>query len=465
MRRYFLPLVLLFAAVTLLVSCLNSDNEEVVYSDDVAITAFSIASAEMTVHTTSSTGEDSIYTTSNTSMSSYKFVIDQTKGEIYNVDSLPNNIDASKLLVNCSTKNNGIALIRSIEKPDSINYVSSSDTIDFTQPRTICVYSASGKYTRDYTVKVNVHQQDGDEMVWKTISTNAGLADLTSIRGFEIGGSLYVLGVNGSHTLVYGADAADGSVWTQRAILSANASLDAVVRYGKIYVLDGTDVKTSADGANFETVLAQSPLSRLVAQSSAALYGIGGDGMLMASEDGGKTWQTEDIDFGTVIPSRDITYCTVSYGGVHNAECVLLAGNRDVEAYPSDSTGVVLPKIVEKTPGAKKNAWSGVTYNSWDDKFLPRLDNLNVFPYGGAVYALGGAGLGACNAMPFDAFGKSLDYGFSWDKAEDVVLPSDFDTSVEAFAVFADNSGYVWMICVATGTVWRGRLNKVGWGD
>ena len=190
MRRFFPPLLLLMAAVTLLASCLNSDNEDVVYSDDVAITAFSIASAEMTVHTTSSKGEDSTYVTSNTSLSSYKFVIDQTKAEIYNVDSLPTNIDVKKILVNCSTKNNGIAVIRSIEKPDSASYVSSSDTIDFSEPRTICVYSASGKYSRDYVVKVNVHKQDGDEMVWQKAATSNELAALSSIRGFQLGDAL-----------------------------------------------------------------------------------------------------------------------------------------------------------------------------------------------------------------------------------------------------------------------------------
>src|SRR5574344_2972384 len=187
MRRFFTPLMLLVAAVTLLASCLNSDNEDVVYSDDVAITAFSIASAEMTVHTTSSTGEDSTYVKSNTSLSSYKFVIDQTKGEIYNVDSLPQNIIASKLLVNCSTKNNGIAVIRSIEKPDSANYISSSDTLDFSNPRTICVYSASGKCSRDYTVKVNVHQQDGNEMVWQKKAVVPELGALTFVNTVEMG--------------------------------------------------------------------------------------------------------------------------------------------------------------------------------------------------------------------------------------------------------------------------------------
>ena len=351
MRRFFPPLVLLCAAVSLLASCLNSDNEEVVYSDDVAITAFSIASADMTVHTTSSKGEDSTYVTSNTSLSAYKFVIDQAKGEIYNVDSLPQNIIASKLLVNCSTKNNGIAVIRSIEKPDSANYISSSDTLDFSNPRTICVYSASGKYTRDYTVKVNVHQQDGDEMVWQKKAVVSELAALTSMRAFQMGSALYVLGENEGNTLVYRAQPEDGGVWTLVATLKANASLNTLVHNGNMYVLDDGSLKVSADGINFNTVIESAPISRLVAQSSVALYGISGDGKMMSSVDNGQTWNNDEMDFGTIIPSRDIDYCTVNYPSVPNTECVVITGNRDLAAYPDDSTAVVLTKIVEKTPG------------------------------------------------------------------------------------------------------------------
>ena len=465
MRRFFPPLLLLMAAVTLLASCLNSDNEDVVYSDDVAITAFSIASAEMTVHTTSSKGEDSTYVTSNTSLSSYKFVIDQTKAEIYNVDSLPTNIDVKKILVNCSTKNNGIAVIRSIEKPDSASYVSSSDTIDFSEPRTICVYSASGKYSRDYVVKVNVHKQDGDEMVWQKAATSNELAALSYIRGFQLGDALYVSGVKEDQTMVYTTDANDGKQWRQVATLSANASQNMVVHNACVYVLDGTDLKVSSDGINFDTVLASAPISRLVAQSSVALYGIGSDGKLMGSEDGGMTWKEEDVDFGSLIPSRDINYCTVNYSSVSNSECVVITGNRDLEAYPADSTGVVITKIVEKSSGSKDYSWSGVTYNSWDSDFLPRLENLTVFNYNNALYALGGAGIGGCKDSALDGLKKSSDYGFSWSASEDVILPCNLNSSKTAFTAFADVNGSLWIICGGTGDVWKGQLNKVGWGD
>ena len=465
MRRFFPPLLLLVAAVALLASCLNSDNEDVVYSDDVAITAFSIASAEMTVHTTSSTGEDSTYVTSNTSLSSYKFVIDQTKGEIYNLDSLPNNIDAKKILVNCSTKNNGIALIRSIEKPDSANYVSSSDTIDFTEPRTICVYSASGKFSRDYVVKVNVHKQDGDEMVWHKTTTSNEFAELSSLRGFHMGDALYVSGVNGDQTVVYSSDNNDGKQWRKVATLSANASLNMLVYNARIYVLDGSALKVSSDGVNYDTVVESAPLSRLVAQSSVALYGISNDGKLIASEDGGLTWEEEDVDLGSLIPSRDINYCIVNYPSVPDAECVVITGNRSQEAYPADSTAVVLTKIVEKSPDSKNYSWSGVTYNSWDKNFLPRLENLTVFGYNNALYAFGGAGIGGCKDSSFGSVLKSLDYGYSWKTSGDVILPDNFDSSKTTFTAFSDGKGRLWIICGGTGDVLKGQLNRLGWDD
>lgn len=464
MRRYFCPLALLMAAVTLLASCLNSDDEDIVYSDDVAITSFSIASAEMTVHTVSSKGEDSTYITSNTALSGYKFVIDHAKGEVYNVDSLPYNIDASKILVSCNTKNNGIAVMPSIEKPDSMNYVSSKDTIDFSQPRTITVYSASGLYSRSYTVKVNVHKQNGDEINWQEVTVSGELASLTAMRGFQLGECLYVIGEKDGETMVYGSVRDDGHrVWDLLATLSGNACRNAVVRNDSLFVLDGTDLKTSVDGMRYEIISPQCPVARLVAQSSAALYGIDESGNMLVSEDAGKTWSADDVDFGTVIPSRDIAYCVVNYPNVPNAECVIMTGNRDSGAYPQDTTAVVLAKIVEKTAGARKNAWSGVASNSWDNNFLPRMENLTLFQYGGVAYAFGGNGVGDCNVTAFSSLYKSIDNGFSWSKSTDVLLPEGMESSASSFTAFVDKDNYIWIVCGGSGTVWRGRLNRMGW--
>ena len=465
MRRFFCPLALLFAVAALMASCLNSDTTEYVYSDDVAITTFSIASAEITVHTTASNGEDSTYVSTNSTLSAYKFVIDQAKAEIYNVDSLPCNVNPAKILVNCTTKSNGVALLRTLEKPDSLTYVSSTDTIDFTQPRTVCVYSASGLYSREYTIKVNVHKQDGDEMNWQRVTTDAALGELADMRGFQLGNSLVVLGVKDGQTMVYGTAYDNATAWNLLTTLSENASLNAVVRNDSLFVLDGTDVKVSVDGTGFTTVAGNVPLARLVAQCSSALYGITAEGALSSSEDGGKTWVADETDRGTVLPVRDITSCTVSYPSMPNTECVVLAGNRDMEAFPSDTAAVIVNKIVENIPGARKNPWSGIVVNSTKYVTLPRMENLTLLAYDGKALALGGKGIGECTESPFAAFYRSIDFGFTWAKAKDVVFPNDFISPESAFTAFADKNNYLWIVCGSTGDVWKGRLNRMGWAD
>lgn len=465
MRRFFCPLALLFAAVALLASCLNSDTTEYVTYDDVAITSFSIASAETTLHTTSSTGEDSTYTSTNSSLRSYKFVIDQAKAEIYNVDSLPANINAAKILVNCTTKNNGVALIRSIEKPDSVNYVSSTDTIDFSQPRTICVYSSSGLYSREYTVKVNVHKEDGDQMKWECRTSSAALAALDRIKGLSTGKGLFVLGVRNGQTEVYGSFGDGGRTWTLLAQLSENASENVVARNDSIFVLDGKHIKASVDGINFETLATDVPLKRLVAQSSIALYGINGQGSIISSEDAGKTWNVDEVDFGTEIPVRDISSCTINYPAVPNTECVVLTGNRDVNAYPADTAAVVMAKVVEKSYGSRKHLWSGVVRTANNYNSLPRIEHLTVTPYDGGVVAIGGKGIGECTTQPFAGFYKSVDFGFEWLESSDLTLPNGFNSSPTAFTMFSDDDNYLWIVCGSTGQVWRGRLNRLGWAD
>ena len=50
-------------------------------------------------------------------------------------------------------------------------------------------------------------------------------------------------------------------------------------------------------------------------------------------------------------------------------------------------------------------------------------------------------------------------------ESTDATLPSDLDSSITSFTAFADENGYLWIICGGTGKVWKGKLKKVGWAD
>ena len=90
----------------------STDDNDVVYYDDTAITSFSLGTMNRYVHTKSSTGADSVYKTTY-SGSNYAFYIDQLTCEIYNVDSLPKGTDAAHVITTISTKNGGTAIWKS----------------------------------------------------------------------------------------------------------------------------------------------------------------------------------------------------------------------------------------------------------------------------------------------------------------------------------------------------------------
>ena len=150
-------MIILFAA-TSLVSCLKDDDDKSTYYSDTALSMFQINNIIVTKTTKSSQGTDSTYKVQQ-SAALYDFVIDQEKREVYNIDSLPYGTDGTKILVYVSTLNNGVAGIKSLVGPD-VTTISSTDTLDFSVPRTIIVRSSDGRFTREYNVKVNIHKQE-----------------------------------------------------------------------------------------------------------------------------------------------------------------------------------------------------------------------------------------------------------------------------------------------------------------
>ena len=135
-------------------SCLKSnDDEEQVYYHDTALTSFKLGTLKRILHTTSSSGEDSTYS-STVLGAAYAFTIDQQKGLVYNVDSLPVGTDVSKVIFTASTKNSGSLVLNLRTKDgqrDSLKVYSTTDSIDFTNPVEFRVYNQSGTTYRKYS--------------------------------------------------------------------------------------------------------------------------------------------------------------------------------------------------------------------------------------------------------------------------------------------------------------------------
>lgn len=458
-------LCLLFAAATLLVSCLDTNyTDGVTLYDDIAITKFQITSANITKHTTSSKGEDSVYVVTDESVANYPFYIDQLRGEIYNVDSLPVGVDATKLLCEVSTKSNAMVFIEN-ETRDSLKTLSSTDSIDFTNARYLRSYASDAKSYKSYKVTVNIHRESGNEFRWSRLADNASIASLEGMRMAEVGGKMLLFGLEGGSTVVYSTALDDGNSWAKGQMsFDAGAYENMVQKGDTLFVLDGTALYYTTDGSAFNAVQGVSAPQRLLAAGTTELYGFGADGQIVASVDGGRTWSDDLVDSpADVLPAEDISSCTAPYVYVDSTDYVMLVGNRSSESFASDSTAVVWRKIVEYSKNSRKGKWIYMEPDSRDKYQLPRLDGLVVLGYGESKLALGRGGKGACSVAPFNQIYESRDGGITWLYNPSYVYPDGFDKTATSFAAAVDPYNNIWIVCSGSGQVWRGRLNSMGW--
>ena len=168
MKKYIHVLCAALTCVVLYTSCMNSDdnNSAVVY-DDMAITGFRLTSINRLVHSTTKAGKDTVI--KKTLANPVPFTINQETYEIYNVDSLPYGCDTKRVLANITSKNNGQIMIKSLVG-DTLSFYRSTDSIDFSKPRVLEVYTSDLKAYRSYTVEVNVRQYDNSTMQWERVT-------------------------------------------------------------------------------------------------------------------------------------------------------------------------------------------------------------------------------------------------------------------------------------------------------
>ena len=262
MKSKFAALFLLFATVFVLASCLSTD-DNYTYTDDSAITSFSISSGKQYLHVKSSTGGDSIVTKDIT-LSSYKFYIDQIKGEIYNPDSLPCGIDATKLLCSVSSSNSGVVVIKNIDS-DTLKYITTTDSVDFSQQREIQVYSNSMTGIRKYKVTVNVHKEFADSFAWHAMPVCEALKSLKAVRAIAINGKMLLFGNDGTYTRLF---VSEGNGWNEsNTLFDADTYRSVVEKEGVAYLCNGGNIMSSADGSSWTIEATTTSITRLVAAS------------------------------------------------------------------------------------------------------------------------------------------------------------------------------------------------------
>lgn len=462
MKHKFAAFAMLFVAILTLGSCLKDDSEDYVYTDDSAITSFYVTAAKQYHHTKTKTGADSVYVTTS-SFSSYRFNIDQATNTISNPDSLPCGVDARKLVCSFAGLSSAAVYMKSLTS-DSLTYISTSDSLDFSQPRELQVISNSGKALRKYTVKVNVHKELPDSFAWHEMP-NADFQGLIAAKTVALttaeGGSrLLLFATDGTATYVYVMDA--DNTWRRATLnfnhlLAADAYKGVVERNGYAYISDNGNIMRSADGETWDVTGQSTNVVRLVAASPLRIYGYDANGKLFASADNGATWTVATLDSdASLLPTAETTYTYAPLRTNDDSYQLTLLGSK------VDGAMSVWGKIDEGSAYSENQAWAYFNVSEDNRHVLPQLTGVSITRYDGLTYVLGTPNGGSATLY------CSRDGGITWTTDTVISVPDNLAEGLpmnmaKALTLTTDKNNFVWMVNVKSGRTWRGRINRLGW--
>lgn len=453
-RKSFAALLVLIVASMMPVGC-NSDSDYTVeVSGDCIISAARLGTLTRTIHTLNSAGEDSTYT-ANVTGSYYPIYIDHNRRLVYNGDSLPTGTDVSRVTF-ALFSTSGTAAIRSLDTGEDTLF-SSTDSTDFRQARYVTVYATDGSAKRTYEVRVNVHQEEGEEFRWTHACTaNAQIAALEEQRAIAAEGQLWVFGrENGNPVLLKATSASPGS-WQRTPVSVAGddgtTGHDLDVR--SVQRIDGTfwsvsegRIVRSADGIGWTPVAANVAPQAIVAAGSRQLVAVGG-GKVYASADG-INWTEEEKDTDGEMPTGNFAATLIPSVTDPMFEDILLTGTYAGEA-------VVWKHNIDLT-GNEQFPWT--YYPAGDDNpyNLPVLGSPSLATYDGASLLAGLDGEGSVGLY------LSRDNGRTW-KTGEIESPEGTGRPT-SLSLCVDSDHFIWIVCGGTGDVWRGRLNRLGWDE
>lgn len=162
LKRAALPALLALLAVT------SSCNSKTSTTDDdattVTISTVAIKSFKLSADSKVLSNLDSVF-----------FSIDLKNGVVFNADSLPVGTNVSKLVpvITFTTAMSKADIVMSggTVRNDSVNYLeNATDSIDFTGNVKLNVTSYDGTNSYTYTLKVNVHKQKPDSLMWDKVA-------------------------------------------------------------------------------------------------------------------------------------------------------------------------------------------------------------------------------------------------------------------------------------------------------
>lgn len=454
----------------LLTSCLSSNENDTVTYSDTALTGFNLGVIKYsrTYTTKSSKGEDSTYTRSYTYSAAalYPMHINQNKNLVYNTDSLVWGSDLTKVVCSINTLNGGTVFFQNLETPTQYDYYNTGDSLDLSKERILRVVSNDGTKTRDYTVRVAAYKSDPTIVLWdkapiNSASSKAMLASLNLKKAICSSKGIYLFAKKDNTPTLLFSD--NGKDWAVMENINCNGIKDIALHNDTVFATkEGEMMKIRPDGTCMNISLPTA--ATILGGSSNELFAMT-DGGIIVSKDGGNSWnndktdKTAFVDNDMFLPKQD--FCAVASNlktndGITRMTIVgNVLTNDNTTALPDFKNAVTWSKIIDpniEEDNAMREVWNYCVtagYNHYS--VLPRMKNITLASFKGAMIAMGGTQPLNPDAKSYNILYRSLDGGITWDKNA-IALPTSFQAG-SSVVVTNDKNGN--LLIISNGDVWK----------
>jgi len=443
-------LLLLLALVLLASSCSEKDNVVSTSNDYCYISSVILGNVKRKVQNANVTF----------SAVDYEMTINQRTNNIENRDSLPYGSQLSRVIATIHFDGSTLAYREKGSNSEWTSY-NATDSLDLTKPLELFLTSNDNQSSRIYTLKVNVHQQEGDSLFWKQCDNNvAELTDMTDMKAFVLNNKLFVLGQKASGiTLAERSSTEAEGEWTETPVtdLPATTDIQTLRQYEDMLYLSTNDgsIFSSADAKGWrqEGSTYSAPL-KLIEKTEKYYYAIS-EGKILRSADA-TTWEEESLDTdATMLPTTDIRALSVEQANGNNR--IILVG----QSANSDNA-VVWNKMWNDSEQEENAEWVYFPITHDNNIPCPRLEYLNLLSYDGKCIAFGGASIDN-SKKALETMYVSQDYGITWRPDKEHRMPVELKGIEGCITSTVDENYFIWIITNAQ--VWRGRLNRLGFAQ
>ena len=402
------------AASAFLSSCLGNDYGDIEYPSESSIKSFSVGTLHQTFYGKDSNGNDSVYV-DTVSYADVPFTIDQINRRIYNKDSLPKEVDITRVVTSISADN---AVYYEKNGKDTI--WSSADSLDFTNNITLKVMAYSKiqnnfVFGEPYTVTLNVHKLNPDSLVWKyfgnkKFENNSILTEQKAIYNNE---EIYVFGktANGEFK-VNKASVTRGNItsdWEEVAINTTDVNIYSATAFnGKIYYIANDELYTLENQGTKVGNLTGLTNILCVSNNNLMVYKKAENEIVSIDSEGNELSEGKSkFVSGYDLKER---LSAISTPSLHNSSLwrTIVMTNDNDGTVETDTTANVFSYISSDTEWVK--------YQPNNPTTCPNQENISMISYDGKLFAYG---------EKFDYFYSSTDNGLNWKKEEEYMLFPD----------------------------------------